>query len=405
MEDLIFCVMIKYNVIIIGAGPAGSYLAYKLKNQGINILVLEKDRFPRYKICAGGLSKKAYEILFSENENVNSIVEKTIRKGLYVRNNKFTVVEPGKPLIYMTYRSKLDEFLMKMAVDETTVFFQDNISIQKINQKENTITYVETNKKHTVRYDILVGAWGVNIRLNKLIDLSPFERFNISSSWEGPIGPKFGEYFNDYSLCQIMKKYPAFVGYIFPKSEKITAGLFTSLYPAPRVWKNMWNDFLEFWQLDDTIKPRYALIPVRDYHKPIARNNILLVGDAAGLGDPFTGEGMYYAFLNGQIASTQILNYFRSKNYDLAVEYNRNIRSKLFDVHRWARLYESLFHHFPNISFWFGSECFIGNEIVTSFITGEIKYNEISKILKYLLKRILGKKISAPVGRGPRSYQ
>lgn len=105
--------MIKYNVVIIGAGPAGSYLAYKLKNQGIDILLLEKDIFPKYKTCAGGLSKKAYDILFSENENVKSIVEKTIKKGLYVRNNRFTFTKPERALIYMTYRSKLDDFLIK----------------------------------------------------------------------------------------------------------------------------------------------------------------------------------------------------------------------------------------------------------------------------------------------------
>ena len=386
--------MNKYNVIIIGAGPAGSYLAYKLKNQGVNILLLEKDIFPRYKTCAGGLSKKAYDILFSENENVKSIVEKTIRRGLYVRNNRFTFTEPEEAIIYMTYRSKLDDFLMKMAVDDKTVFFKDNVSIQKINQKDNTITYVEKNNKHKLSYDILVGAWGFNIGLNKQIDLYPFERFDVSSSWEGPIGPKFDEYFDEYALCQIMNKYPGFVGYIFPKSEKITAGLFTSLYPAPRARKNIWKDFQNFWKLDNSIKPRYSLIPIRDYNKPIARNNILLVGDAAGLADPFTGEGMYYAFINGQIASKQILNYFSSKNYDLAFEYNRNISSKLFDVHKWAKLYESLFHHFPNLSFWFGSENFIGNEIVNSFIIGEIKYNEIFKILKYPFKRIFGKKMN-----------
>ena len=383
--------MVKYNVIIIGAGPAGSYLAYKLKSQGIDVLLLEKDVFPRYKTCAGGLSKKAYDILLSENENVNSIVEKTITKGVYVRNTRITVTESEKALIYMTYRSKLDAFLMKMAVDEKTVFFRGNVSIQKINQNEHTLTYVEENKKHEVSYDLLVGAWGGNIRLNRLLDLYPFERFAVSSSWEGPMGPRFGAYFDECALCQIMPKYPGFVGYIFPKSERITAGLFTSLYPTPRVWQDMWNAFLDFWGLDGSIKPKYALIPVRDYRKTIARDNLLLVGDAAGVADPFTGEGMYYAFISSQIASTHILHYFRGNNNNLAVAYNKSMRLKFLDVQRWAKLYEALFHRFPNLSFWFGSECCIGNGIVNAFITGEIKYNEVSKVIQYPLKRIFRK--------------
>lgn len=381
--------MIKYNVIIVGAGPAGSYLAYKLKNKGLDVLLLEKQLFPRYKACAGGLSKKAYDILFTENKNIKTIVEKTVKKELYVRNNKFIFTDPGKELIYMTYRSKLDNFLVKMAVDDKTVFFKNNISIKKINRKDNTISFLEKNKENKVGYDVLVGAWGANVRFNKLVDLYPFERFNLSSSWEGPMGPKYKKYFDEYYLCQIMKKYPGFVAYIFPKSELITAGLFTSKNPFPTVWKNMWNDFIDFWELDKTIKPHYAVIPVRDFKKPVARDNVLLVGDAAGLVDPFTGEGLYYAFTSGTIAAKNVTNFFKNNNYNLADKYNKNIDSQLLDVLKWARMYETFFHYFPNLSFWFGSECSVGNEIVSSFITGEIKYNEVKKIIKSIGKRTM----------------
>lgn len=383
--------MIKYNVIIIGAGPAGSYLAYKLKNQGISILLLEKEMFPRYKACAGGLSKKAYDILFLENENVENIVKKKVKKVLYVRNKKFTFRESGKELIYMTYRSELDRFLVDMAVNKKTVCFRENVSIQKINRKDNTITYVEKDKEHTAQFDVLVGAWGNNIRLNRLVDLVPFERFAVSSSWEGPVGSRFSNYYDEYAMAQIMRRFPGVVGYIFPKSEMITAGLFTSLFPTPYNLKNTWEEFVDFWRLDNNIKPSYALIPIRDFRKSIASKNILLVGDAAGLADPFTGEGIYYAFISSQIASKHILNFFKNDNYALAEAYDNNVNLKLSNVQKWAKAYEFLFHHFPNFSFWFGSECYIGNEVLNSFITGEIKYNEVTKIIKYSVKRILGK--------------
>ena len=189
--------MRKYNVVIIGAGPAGCYLAYKLKNKGINVLLLEKTKFPRYKACAGGLTKKAYDILLSENKDIKKIVEKKVKKGLFVRNNKFTVVESNLNLIYMTYRSHLDLFLLNMAVDNRTVFLDENISIQKINPRKNTITYSKNNKNFTLEYDILVGAWGSSLHMNKLVNLIPFERFSISSSWEGNVGSRFKDYFKE----------------------------------------------------------------------------------------------------------------------------------------------------------------------------------------------------------------
>ncbi len=381
--------MKKYNVIIIGAGPAGSYLTYKLKNQKISVLILEKTKFPRYKACAGGLTKKAYDILLSENKDIKKIVEKKVKKGLFVRNNKFTVVESDDNLIYMTYRSNLDSFLLNMAVDNKTVFLDENISIQNINPSKNSISYKKNNKDYKLEYDILVGAWGSNLRMNKLVNLVPFERFSISSSWEGKIGPRFKVYFEGCTLCQIMKGYPGFVSYIFPKSQKITAGLFTSIYHPKPMFKKMWKDFTKFWKLDTKIKPQYALIPIRDFNKAIANKNILLVGDAGGLADPFTGEGIYYALVSSSIASKHIQNYFNNKNYKLADEYNIDINRKLFNIHKWAKFYERLFHYFPNLMFWFGSEVKLGNEIINSFITGEIKYNEIKKIIKLSYHKIL----------------
>jgi len=379
--------MNKYNVVIIGAGPAGSFLAYKLGSKGKSVLILEKDAFPRYKICAGGLAKKTYDILFSENKDIEKIVEKKVKKGLYVRNKKLTFREVKEELIYMTYRSKLDNFLLKMAFDNKTVHLRDNIKIKKINKEDNTVFYTYKKKEYKVNYDILVGAWGSNKRLNSLVDLLPFESFAVSSTWEGPAGPRYEKYSNEYAVCQIIKGYPGIVGYIFPKSGKITAGLFTSLN-SPKKLKKMWNEFRVFWELDKKIKPSYAIIPIRDFNKPIARNNILLVGDAAGLADPFTGEGIYYAILSSKIASTCIQKFFKNKDYDLSFHYNEDINRHFFDIQKWGKCYEFLFQHLSNVSFWFGSEFFIGNEILNLFITGEIKYNEVSKIIKYTVKRI-----------------
>ncbi len=378
--------MNEYNIVIIGAGPAGSFLAYKLGCQGISVLLLEKENFPRYKICAGGLAKKSYDIVFSENKDIKKIVEKKVRKGLYVRNKKLTFTDAKKDLIYMIYRSELDNFLVKMAVDKS-VHFKDNITIKNINRNDNKIIYTDKNTEHKVNYDILVGAWGSNKKLNRFVDLIPFESYAVSSTWEGPAGPKYSKYSNEYAVCQIIKGYRGIAGYIFPKSEMITAGLFTSLNSTTNL-KKMWKELMDFWKLDKNIKPRYALIPIRDFKKPIARNNILLVGDAAGLADPFTGEGIYYALKSSIIASNEIQKYLKNKEYDLSYEYNKNINLSFNEIQKWGKFYEFLFQHLTNLSFWFGSECFIGNEIINSFVTGEIKYNEILKIIKFSIDRI-----------------
>jgi geranylgeranyl reductase family protein len=380
--------MKRFNVVIIGAGPAGSFLAYKLGEKGVSVLLLEKEKFPRYKICAGGLSKKSYDILFSENNEIEKIIKTKISKGLYVRNKKLTFTDAEKDIIYMIYRSELDDFLVNMATDKRSVDFEDNVTINNLNIEEKTIFYKRGNKEKIVEYDILVGAWGINKKLNMLVNLIPFDRFSISSSWEGFAGPNYEKYSNEYAVCQIFKKYPGVVGYIFPKKDKITAGLFTSLDKNINL-KKVWKEFISFWGLDKKIKPSFALIPIRDYKKPIAQNNILLIGDAAGLADPFTGEGIYYALKSSIIASNEIKNFLDDKSYDLSNQYNKKITINFSHIQKWAKRYEFLFHHFTKLSFWFGSEFLIGNYILNSFITGEIKYNELTKIIKYSIKRII----------------
>jgi flavin-dependent dehydrogenase len=70
-----------YDVIIAGAGPAGGILAFELASKGINVLVLEKDVFPRYKCCAGGVTFRAAEFLDGTMEEVtkNTITNVTVR--------------------------------------------------------------------------------------------------------------------------------------------------------------------------------------------------------------------------------------------------------------------------------------------------------------------------------------
>jgi len=380
--------MEKYDIVIIGAGPAGSFLANRLKNKNLKVLILEKKEFPRYKSCAGGLSKKAYDILYSENKDIKNVIEKTVKNALYVRDEKFISINTRKNLIYMTYRAKLDNFLLTSAVDNKTIFFKDNIKIKKINTKNNQIIFTKGKKQRNISYKILVGAWGNNIRLNRMVDLYPFKYFDLSSSWEGPSSSKFNKFENKYFLTQFMNRNPSFVFYIFPKNDLITAGLFTSRFPVKSNCNSCWDDFLKFWNLDKKIKPKYAIIPVRNFNKPISSKNILLVGDAAGLADPFTGEGIYYAIISSIIAGNNIEKYFKEKNFNLSKNYEFDIYKKLFYVLNWGGFYRYLFNKFPNLSFWFGSETKWGNHVIISFINGEIKYNELQKILKYPFLKI-----------------
>lgn len=95
-----------YDVIIVGAGPAGSTLGYELARKGVGGLVLEKESIPRYKTCAGGITVKTARLL---DFDIGSVTQDVVHgaRVVYKGNRAFTK-SYNKPLIYMVMRNDFD---------------------------------------------------------------------------------------------------------------------------------------------------------------------------------------------------------------------------------------------------------------------------------------------------------
>ena len=115
------------DVIIAGAGPSGTIAAFKLARQGVDVLILEKAEFPRYKVCGGGLTHK---ILQEIQSDIDSVIEREIFSIRFSCNftDSFTRTAT-EPLIYCTMRDKLDQLLLRNAVEAgSRVMFGEHIS-------------------------------------------------------------------------------------------------------------------------------------------------------------------------------------------------------------------------------------------------------------------------------------
>lgn len=111
------------DVIVVGAGPAGATLAYELAKRGIGVLLLEKEKLPRYKCCAGGITRKAVKLLdFDISEVVEDVVYEISTtsdlRSPYLRQH-------GQPLIYTVMRDVFDHFLVKKAQQRGAVLIDD----------------------------------------------------------------------------------------------------------------------------------------------------------------------------------------------------------------------------------------------------------------------------------------
>src|SRR6266849_5886436 len=124
------------DVIVVGGGPAGSSAAYMLAKQGLNVLVLEKQKMPRYKTCGGGVNiRAARQIPFS----IEPVVERVIYKYRFTyRGEKPFEKMSNEPLTYMTQRMYLDQFLLEQARNQGAHLIEE-VKIQKIHENSDSV--------------------------------------------------------------------------------------------------------------------------------------------------------------------------------------------------------------------------------------------------------------------------
>src|SRR5690242_18692700 len=124
------------DVIVVGGGPAGSSAAYTLAKQGLDVLVLEKQKMPRYKTCGGGVNiRAARHIPFS----IEPVVERVIYKYRFTYRGKKPFEKASEePLTYMTQRLRLDQFLLEQARNQGARV-KEAVNVRKVQEKADSV--------------------------------------------------------------------------------------------------------------------------------------------------------------------------------------------------------------------------------------------------------------------------
>src|SRR5919199_1231084 len=153
----------RYDVIVVGAGPAGSTTAYRLARAGARAMMLDRARFPRDKPCGGGLTIRAVrELPFS----VEPVVEDTVHAfGFGLRYARRAELRSAKPLVLMTQRRRLDAFLAEQAA-EAGAEFRDGAKVTDVAADGEVV--LDGERLHA---DVVVGADGANGVTARAVDL------------------------------------------------------------------------------------------------------------------------------------------------------------------------------------------------------------------------------------------
>jgi len=310
-----------YDVVVVGAGPAGATAAKVLAEQGIHVVLLDKETFPRDKPCGGGLPTrilKRYPYL----EKKGLIDSYSTRVRIHSSSLRYEIdAAKNEPIIAMVLRSRFDASLVDLAQQGGATLLTGRAAV-RIDTSVDDVR-VTLDDGTTIDASYILGADGIWSTCAKQLgepNTNLFSGMCVVEEYpatQETMDQLYGKercvhiHFNIFGL--------AGYGWVFPKKEHVNIGLceFRHALPSTQEKKNLKALYARYMNLlkekkliPQTLQSqnlRGGVFPTR----PLARMyglRTVLCGDAAGLVNALTGEGIYYAMASGEIAGKVLVD-------------------------------------------------------------------------------------------------
>lgn len=284
----------KYDVIIVGAGPAGLSCAEVLAKGGKSVLVLEKNNEVGPKICAGGLPAKVGKSGYFPLDKASKIFY-SIKLHFAGNSKEFS---DSHPLVLTADREKLGEIMLEKALKSGA----EVETGKEVKEIDNNSIIIGGQK---IDYQYLVGADGSNSRIRKFLGTRT-EKMLTTLQYTIPQKIqrfKEMEYFFDSRI---------FNGYfwVFPHRDYTIVGAGYCPRFNQKEHFNLKNNF-EKWLADKNIKTaglKLESFPINFDYRGYRFGNKFLIGDAGGFASGLTGEGIYFAIISGKEAARKIID-------------------------------------------------------------------------------------------------
>ncbi len=314
-----------YDILVVGSGPAGSAAAITAAKAGLSVGVVDKASFPRAKLCGGlitGRSAKALDHVFGL----------TLDPDLFYRSTHIRFLSDGTllseitdaPDMYLTQRWDFDAELHKRAIAAGVTAYLGQ-PFRDVDLAAHTVTL---RNGTTLGYRCLIGADGVSSPVAKALFGQAYNPRTIGFGFEVEAPhdhPKSSAVEVDFSATDWG------YGWSFPKPSSQTIGVGGVQSRSPNMASAMTRFVNQTGADTHGAKRKGHFLPFGDFSKTPGKGAVLLAGDAAGLVDPITGEGIALAIESGQLAAKAAIDALHAKAPKTAY---RRYKRALRPIHR-----------------------------------------------------------------------
>jgi len=336
---------IETTAIILGAGPAGAGTSIYLSKASIPHIIIEKDLFPRDKVCGDACSGKTAFVLRKANPEWMQEIFRQSEK--FTPSHGIVFVAPnGKPLNipfnpnkqpgeqapgFTTPRLIFDNFLFEKLPTEYNTIFQE-ASITNINRENGkvTVSFTRHGQAYVVTAPLIIGADGDKSMVRKQFlpdhTTDKTSAVGLRAYYEGVTGMHGDNFIELHFLPEVLPGY----FWVFPLPNgmaNVGVGILSERIRAKKI--NLREKMLDAIKNNPNIAPRFKDaklqgkilgwgLPMGMEQRPVSGDNFLLTGDAASLIDPFSGEGIGNALYSGMLAAYAIENCVKENRFDAA---------------------------------------------------------------------------------------
>lgn len=378
---------IELDIAIVGAGPAGAAAALTLGGCGLRVGVIEKAVPPRYKTCGGGVLRRAAALLPCD---LGAAIERECHAAELVHHDpglRF-ICRREQPIISMVMRDRFDHLLTQAAEQGGAQLFAGTTVLDVLPSADQVRLVTSAGE---IRTRFVIAADGANSVIARKTGRP--ELRNVVPALECEVVAELSEMEPLMHTARFDFGFvPAGYAWVFPKGDHLSIGVLTTRRGAANL-PEYYRRYLALLGIRTPLREeRHGyIIPCRPRDGMFGAPRVLFVGDAAGLADPVTAEGITAGILSGQLAARAIV----AGNFDeLSVKriYRETLQQKLLADLRVARWLACVLYDCPRLRAGLlsrhGQRL---SELLTQIVAGETSYTAVVRRPQNYLKLFRGK--------------